>query len=263
MSDVHVHNFVYSLSSPIRQSAEIKQMYGMASPVDVAFADPPYNFGIKYADDPSRDSLPTDDYETLCRRVVYAAAELVRRDGLLFWLCPSSHIEVIPRLLSRYFGPRLYTIIKQETFAQYQQKRLTNEYRFLFVHQNINGVASRKGTVFNPDAIRIPSDRQLKYKDKRANPKGRVPGDVWKIRRLQGTSTDHVDWHPAQLPPELLERIVLGWTNEGDTVLDMFAGSGNMGLVCKRHNRNAVLIDGSPTYCKKMRERLGLSGVAA
>ena len=261
-----VHNFTYGGDRSYHdQTRDIIRTWEQGNlpkqAVDLAFVDPPYNFGVKYAEDPTGDKLPTADYIKLCQRTVNIASRLVRRDGLLFWLCPSSHVEIMPRMLTSLFGPRLYTIIKQETFAQYQQKSLTNEYRFLFVHKNSNGDDPLlKGYTFNPNAIRIPSQRQEKYNDKRANPDGRVPGDVWKIRRLQGTSTDHVDWHPAQLPPELLERIILGWTNEGDTVLDMFAGSGNMGLVCQRHKRNSILIDGSATYCEKMRERLRLAG---
>ena len=95
-------------------------------------------------------------------------------------------------------------------------------------------------------------------KDKRADPRGRVPGQVWDVRRLQGTSKDRVDWHPAQLPPELLARIVLGWSNHGDLVVDGFAGSGNMGAVCKAFGRQFALIEQSPLYCEKIRERLGL-----
>lgn len=259
MSDVQVHNFTFSSQEPLQQLSHLRARGVEGTKIDLAFVDPPYNLGVKYHDDPTKDKLHLDTYTMLCSRVATLASMLVHHSGLLFWLCPSSHIDFIPAILTSCFGPRLYTIIKQETFSQYQQTRLTNEYRFLFVHQNMYGATSNNDSTFNPNAIRIPSDRQLKYKDKRANPKGRVPGDVWKIRRLQGTSIDHVDWHPAQLPPELLERIVLGWTNEGDTVLDMFAGSGNMGLVCQRHNRNAILLDGSETYCGKMRERLGIT----
>jgi len=160
-------------------------------------------------------------------------------------------MDFIPHFLSSYIGTCVYRIVKQETFAQYQQKTLTDDYRMLFCYQKPGGPL-----VFNPDAIRIPSARQEKYNDKRANPDGRVPGQVWNIRRLQGTSIDHVPWHPAQLPPELLLRIIKGWSNPGDLCLDAFAGSGSFGVACHRTGRNCVMIEQSPLYCENIQNRI-------
>jgi site-specific DNA-methyltransferase (adenine-specific) len=224
---------------------------GVPSLVDLAFADPPYNFGVKYADDPTKDRMTPAAYEDFCSGIIYTMSQNLKPGGTAWWLCPSAHMDFIPALMTKHVGPLIYRIIKTETFAQYQQANLTDDYRMLFVAQKPGGPLT-----LNPDAIRIPSKRQELYKDKRADPRGRVPGQTWEIRRLQGTSTDHVDWHKAQLPPELLSRIALGWTNPGDTILDMFAGSGNFALVCKALGRNFYGVDQSPTYVGKMKERI-------
>jgi DNA modification methylase len=50
----------------------------------------------------------------------------------------------------------------------------------------------------------------------------------------------NIQW---QKPEWLMERIMLPFTDEGDTVLDLFMGSGTMKVVCKRHNRNYVGIE--------------------
>ena len=60
---------------------------------------------------------------------------------------------------------------------------------------------------------------------------------------------EYVD-HPSQKPEALLERIIKASTNEGDTVLDLFAGSFSLGIVCKRLNRKYIGIEKSNTYCK-------------
>lgn len=216
----------------------------------IVFSDPPYNIGIRYADDPTSDRLPIADYLRLSERAIYAMAELLAPGGTAWWMVPEEHADWVGPMMTEIIGPRIYRIVWHETFAQYQQGKLTEDYRFIFVHQKPGGVA-----IFNPDAIRIPSTRQ-ELGDKRADPRGRVPGQVWKVRRLQGTSDDRVDWAPTQLPPEMCQRIVAGWSNEGDTVVDMFAGSGTMGVACKQLKRNFIGIDRSPTYCDKMRERL-------
>jgi DNA modification methylase len=49
--------------------------------------------------------------------------------------------------------------------------------------------------------------------------------------------------HSATFPEGLVEFFVKSFTNEGDVVLDCFAGSGTTGLVCIDTNRECILID--------------------
>lgn len=214
------------------------------------FADPPYNIGVKYADDNTKDCMDPLAYQSWCQLVMFSLNQHLMPGGTLWWLCPAGHSDWVGSLLSRMVGPREYLVVKTETFAQYQQKTLTEDYRLLYCHRKPGG-----DMVFNPESIRVQSARQ-EMGDKRADPRGRVPGQTWTVRRLQGTSNDRIPWHPAQLAPELLRRIVLGWSNPGELVIDAFAGSGNLGLVCRAAGRDFIGVDQSPTYVAKMRERL-------
>lgn len=220
---------------------------------DLIFADPPYNIGVKYADDPTKDKMTPEQYQQFTLDTLATLIASARGGATLWWMVPEEHADWVGEMLTRIVGPRLYRIVWEEAFAQYQGNRaLTKDYRFIFVHR----VASDGVVTFNPDDIRIPSARQEVYKDKRANSKGRVPGCIWKVRRLQGTSRDRVDWHPCQLAPEMLVRIVKGWTNPGDLVIDAFAGSGSLGKVCRELKRGFVGVDRSPTYIRKMAEEM-------
>lgn len=223
----------------------------MDNPVDLAFADPPYNYKVSYNGDDTGDELPVEEYRYWIEQVVRKLKTMVKDGGMLFWLCPAEDGWWTWPLLMK-FG-QLYwkrPIIWYERFSQYQRKRLTADYRLLF--------PVRIGLplpTFNPDAIREPSVRQM-MGDKRADPRGRVPGHVWTVSRLQGNNKARVDWHPAQLPPAALARIVLGWSYKGDTVLDAFAGSGSLGVVCKGLGRNFIGIEQSAKYCEEMGKRI-------
>jgi len=54
--------------------------------------------------------------------------------------------------------------------------------------------------------------------------------------------------HPTQKPIDLLVRIVLASTNEGDVVLDPFTGSSTTGLACSLNKRKFMGIDLEKKY---------------
>jgi len=54
--------------------------------------------------------------------------------------------------------------------------------------------------------------------------------------------------HPTQKPLTLLNRIIMASSNEGDTVLDPFSGSGTTGIAANLHNRNYIGIDINKNY---------------
>jgi site-specific DNA-methyltransferase (adenine-specific) len=62
--------------------------------------------------------------------------------------------------------------------------------------------------------------------------------------------------HPAVFPEKLAEDHILSWSNEGDTVLDPFAGSGTTLKMARLLNRNFIGIEISEKYCEIARQRL-------
>ena len=54
--------------------------------------------------------------------------------------------------------------------------------------------------------------------------------------------------HPTQKPLELLKRIVLASSKEGDIVLDPFNGSGTTGLIANAYKRKYIGIDLDSKY---------------
>ena len=81
--------------------------------------------------------------------------------------------------------------------------------------------------------------------------KGKQMRNLWTIKAKK-----HITSHPTEKPEELLERIILLGSKEGDTILDPFMGSGTTGVVAKRYNRNFIGIEINPEYFNWAKERI-------
>ena len=65
-------------------------------------------------------------------------------------------------------------------------------------------------------------------------------------------------FHPTQKSLPLFEAIIKKHSNEGDTVLDTFLGSGTTALACINTNRNFKGCELNKEYCQQMVDKLGL-----
>ena len=63
--------------------------------------------------------------------------------------------------------------------------------------------------------------------------------------------------HPSEKPVELLEIMINNSTNDGDTVIDMFMGSGSTGAACINTDRKFIGIELDEKYFEVCKERLG------
>ena len=62
--------------------------------------------------------------------------------------------------------------------------------------------------------------------------------------------------HPTQKPLRLFRLFVRQYSNEGDIILDPFAGSGTTGVAAKLEGRKAILIELEEKYCRIAANRL-------
>ncbi len=116
--------------------------------------------------------------------------------------------------------------------------------------------------VFNLDAVRVPQKYPGKkyFKGPKAgqyscNPLGKNPGDLWVIPNVKSNHVEKTD-HPCQFPVELIERLVLSMTNEGDWVLDPFLGTGTSIIAAIRHGRRGVGAETQSKYVTLARKRI-------
>lgn len=77
--------------------------------------------------------------------------------------------------------------------------------------------------------------------------------NVWEMSTEQSNSNR---FHPGQFPERLAEDHILSWSNEGDTVLDPFAGSGTTLKIAKKLKRRYIGIELSSQYIDIIEKRL-------
>lgn len=116
---------------------------------------------------------------------------------------------------------------------------------------------------FNLDPIRVPQKYPGKkyFKGPKAgqyscNPLGKNPGDLWVIPNVKSNHVEKTD-HPCQFPVELIERLVLSMTDEGDWVFDPFLGTGTSIIAAIRHKRRGAGAEMSSKYIDLAKHRIG------
>jgi site-specific DNA-methyltransferase (adenine-specific) len=71
-----------------------------------------------------------------------------------------------------------------------------------------------------------------------------------------GTVFRNDNVHPTQKPVALMEYLIKTYSNEGDTILDPFFGSGTTGVAAVRMGRHFIGIEINPDYCKIAEKRI-------
>ena len=62
--------------------------------------------------------------------------------------------------------------------------------------------------------------------------------------------------HPTEKPLEIIEKLILTASNEGDLIFDPFTGSGTTAAACKELNRNFIGCEIESKYCEIAEKRL-------
>ena len=74
----------------------------------------------------------------------------------------------------------------------------------------------------------------------------------WSIKKDKSKTTDH----KAVFPIELASKIILNFSNKGDTVLDPFMGTGTTGIASKASGRNYIGIEIDSEYFEISKQRI-------
>jgi adenine-specific DNA-methyltransferase len=240
-------------------AAEILPLIASGS-ARLVLTSPPYNIGKAY-----ERRAPLGDYVARQADVIAEAARILVPGGSLCWQVGNyvEDGEVVPldSLLIpviRSLGLKIRNrIVWSFGHGQHCRHRLSGR------HETVVWATKGDGYLFNLDPIRIPQEnpRKRHYRGARkgelsGHPLGKNPGDVWHIGNVKFNHPEKTA-HPCQFPEALAERLVCALTEEGDLVIDPFAGSGTTGVVCQRLGRRSTLIEIIGGYADIARERVG------
>jgi site-specific DNA-methyltransferase (adenine-specific) len=79
----------------------------------------------------------------------------------------------------------------------------------------------------------------------------RYKDNIWDIAIAQNKTT-----HPAVFPEQIANDHIISWSNEGDTILDCFMGSGTTGKMATLNNRKYIGFEVSKEYCDIAEQRI-------
>jgi len=231
--------------------------------VQLIITSPPYNLGKNY-----ENQVEIEFYLEKQTEIITELYRVLKEGGSLCWQVGNfvENGEVYPldilyykifKKIGLYLRNR---IIWRFGHGLHASKRFSGRY------ETILWFTKGGKYIFNLDNVRVPS----KYPGKRhfkgekkgqlsGNPLGKNPSDIWEvvlqdweqeIWDIPNVKANHPEKteHPCQYPIELVERCVLALSNEGDWVLDPFAGVGSSLLAAIKNNRRAVGSDKESDY---------------
>lgn len=192
-----------------------------------------------------------DDYLAFLESRLREAYRVLTPNGSLYFHIDYREVHYCKILLDKIFGRESFI---NEIIWAYDYGARTRR-RWPPKHDNILWYAKNpKNYIFNYEDIeRIPYMAPDLVGEEKAK-RGKLPTDTW-WHTIVGTNSREKTGYPTQKPVGVIRRIVQASSNPGDTVLDFFAGSGTVGVVCLELGRDFILIDNNPQAIEVMRER--------
>ena len=227
--------------------------------VKLVVTSPPYNIGKEY-----ERRLKLESYLEQQSAVIRECVRCLSPNGSICWQV-GNYVEngaIIP--LDTVLYP-IFTSLglkMRNRIVWHFEHGLHCTRRFSGRYETIIWFTKSDNYTFNLDPVRVPQ----KYPGKKffkgpnigkysSNPLGKNPGDLWVIPNVKSNHVEKTE-HPCQFPVELIERLVLSMTNEGDWVLDPFLGVGTSIIAAIRHNRRGAGAEIVPKYIELAKDRI-------
>jgi len=197
-------------------------------PKGLVVTDPPYNQGYHYSE--YDDKLSEDDYIDMLSKIPIPCV-------IIHY--PEETINVLPKAIKAKCEQVVCWVYNSNTG---KQSRIISWW----------GCKPDFSKVRQP--YKNPNDKRVKEL-MRKGATGAKLYDWWDINQVKNVSKEKTE-HPCQIPEELIRRIILTTANEGQTIIDVFSGSGTTLKVAKDLGFDSVGYEIDERYCDVTRERL-------
>lgn len=227
--------------------------------IDCTITSPPYNIGKEY-----EEVTNLHQYIEWLSRIFKETAHATKGNGSLFLNLGYLKIESVARAIPIPYllWDKIPMFFQQEIVWNYGAGVACKNYLSPRNEKICWYVKDKDNYSFNLDDIRDPNvlyPNQKKNGKLRCNTIGKNPSDVWQIAKVtsgKDRSSEERTAHPAQFPEDLITRIVKGFTNVGNLLLDPFMGSGTVASVAMQENRYFLGFEISTAYCEIISKRL-------
>ncbi len=230
--------------------------------IRLVVTSPPYNIGKSY-----EKRLDLKTYIDQQTEVIRECVRALHPQGSLCWQTGNyvDRGEIIPLDTILFPVFRDLGLKMRNRIVWHFEHGLHCAKRFSGRYETISWFTKTDEYVFNLDAVRVPQKYPSKkhFKGPKAgqyscDPRGKNPGDLWMIPNVK---SNHVEKtiHPCQFPIELIERLVLALTIQGDWVLDPFMGVGSSLAAAIRHGRHGAGSEVLQEYVDIARDRVEMA----
>lgn len=227
--------------------------------IQLVVTSPPYNIGKEY-----EKKLHMDLYLEQQAQVIAECVRALAPSGSICWQV-GNYVDrgaIIPLDTILYPTFSNLGLKMRNRIIWHFEHGLHCSRRFSGRYETIIWFTKSDHYTFNLDPVRVPQKYPGKkhFKGPKAgqysgNPLGKNPGDLWIIPNVKSNHVEKTE-HPCQFPVELIERLALALTNEGDWVFDPFLGTGTSIIAAIRHGRRGVGAEIFSNYAELARQRI-------
>ncbi|MBL8185117.1 MAG: site-specific DNA-methyltransferase [Blastocatellia bacterium] len=230
-----------------------------ADTFDLLFADPPYNLTKKFGKEAFKQST-SDEYESWLDSWIKTCVPLLKATASIYICGDWRSAAAIQRIGSRYFTLRNRITWEREKGrgAKANWKNAAEDIWFFTVSGeytfNLDAVKQRRRVLapYRENGKPKDWDEEGKFRDTH-------PSNIWTDITVPFWSMPENTDHPTQKPEKLLAKIILASSNEGDHILDPFAGSGTTAVVARKLGRHFTAIESDEEFCLLAAKRLELA----
>lgn len=229
--------------------------------VDLLIVDPPYNLTKRFGG-MNFKKTDTDSYAEYTRKWLEAVLPKLKSGASVYVCCDWQSSMVIGNVLAEYLTVRNRITWQREKGrgAAANWKNGMEDIWFATVSDEYT---------FNLDAVKIRKKVVAPYKENgkpkdweetaEGNFRNTCPSNFWDDISIPYWSMPENTTHPTQKPEKLIAKLILASSNEGDTVLDIFAGSGTTPVTAKKLGRKYIAIELDKQYCIFAQKRLEMA----